>query len=1098
MANLRNALALFIHNKIESVKNFKFNGKKTLLRIALPVALVLPTSAIVAVPAWACNGASPVSVTSTTPNGNYSTGNINIQLVWGTSIGVPTGGVPYVNLNLGAVTRRATYESRIASKTLNFTYAIQAGDTSADLQYVATNSLVLNGATLLQNVSGDPAGCYNAGWTAGITLPALNGSSLATNKNISINGVAGKATVSTLTGLTAFEHNEGSNIISANAVNLSPSFSSSTTLYTASLRNDQTGIWVNATWTGTGETATVSAPGWGPFSLTSGTSIGKIPVSVGVTDISVKGFAEDGSSTTYTIRATRAGASENRLTGLALNNGLSLSPTFDSNTVTYSVAAANETSTVNITPTWAGVGETATATFGGSTYALTSGSQLATAMSLNVGANTLVITGYAQNGTTRTYTTTITRAPSSVSTLSALSLNNGLVLSPSFAAATTTYSVAAANETSTVSITPTWVGVGETATATFGGSTYALTSGSQLATAMSLNVGANTLTIKGYAASGATTTYTTTITRAASSVSTLSALALNNGLVLSPNFAAATTSYTVAASAETSTVFFTPTWIGVGETATANFNGTTYTLASGVLFDMPVDLGFGTTVLTIKGYAASGAITTYTITFTRATSSISTLSALSLSNGLTLSPSFASATTSYTVTAPNSTSTVSFTPTWGYQTGETVTATIGGVVYALTSFDSGSQFGTAVPLNFGANTLYIDGYASNGTSTRYTITINRPAATVSALTALTFTNSSITLAPTFDSATVTYAMTVPFTTTSTQVTGTWTGTGETATATFGGNTYALTSGTILATAIPLTAGAGNIVTVKGFAQDGSTTTYTVTITRTAAATVSSLSALTFTNTAITLAPTFAAATTTYAMTVPYTTSSTQVTGTWTGSFETATATFNGTTYSLTSGTILATAIPLSVGANVVTVKGFAQNGTSTTYTITITRTAASTVSALRSISFNAVWTVRPATYSSSTYTYSGTTPYGVGGSVYSNPDIYVDCIGTESATVTISGASTRATALLTLCADPVDSYPTSLKDATTNKFNVGVNVVTVVGYAQDGSKSTYVFTITKTPLTLSTPAAPTLTAVSESTTAISVNYSASQVSNTSV
>ena len=128
MANLRNALALFIHNKIESVKNFKFSGKKTLLRIALPVALVLPTSAIVAVPAWACNGASPVSVTSSTANGNYTTGNIDVQLVWGTSVGVPTGGVPYVSLNLGAgKDRRATYVSRTAPKTLYFTYTFKSG-----------------------------------------------------------------------------------------------------------------------------------------------------------------------------------------------------------------------------------------------------------------------------------------------------------------------------------------------------------------------------------------------------------------------------------------------------------------------------------------------------------------------------------------------------------------------------------------------------------------------------------------------------------------------------------------------------------------------------------------------------------------------------------------------------------------------------------------------------------------------------------------------------------------------------------------------------------------------------------------------------------
>jgi hypothetical protein len=289
---------------------------------------------------------------------------------------------------------------------------------------------------------------------------------------------------------------------------------------------------------------------------------------------------------------------------------------------------------------------------------------------------------------------------------------------------------------------------------------------------MSLALGANTLTITGYAASGATTTYTTTITRAASSVSTLSGLTLNNGLVLSPSFAAATTTYTVAASSETSTAFFTPTWIGVGETATATFGGFTYPLVSGVMFDMPISLIVGATV------------------------------------------------------------------------------------------------------------LYIDGYAANGSTTRYSVTVNRAASSVSTLTALTFTNSNITLAPTFNSSTVTYAMTVPFTTSSTKVTGTWNGIGETATATFGGSTYALTSGTILATAIPLNVGE-NVVTVTGYAQNGSTSTYTVTITRTAAETVSTLSALTFSN-SVALSPSFASDTVTYSSTVPFTTSTTQLTGTWTG------------------------------------------------------------------------------------------------------------------------------------------------------------------------------------------------------------------------
>ena len=390
MENLLNALTRFTQEKFADIKNYKFSGKKTLLRILLPVALILPTQAIVAIPAWACDGA-PTIVSSTTANGTYGAGSkINVYLQWSTAIGSVSGS-PVVQLNLGSgVVRNATYKNIVAPNQVHFEYTVQAGDVSSDLQYVNTTSLV--GGTITWGPNAQS--CSNRAITGSFrNLPSLAGSSLGTNKNIVINGGAALATVSTLTGLTAFEHNEAINSLSATPVTLSPAFASATTLYTASLRNDQTGIWVNATWTGTGETASVSAPGVGPFALTSGSSLGKIPVSVGVTDISVIGHAQNGTRTTYTIRATRAAATENRITGLSLSNGLRLSPTFDSGTVTYSVAAANETSTVNITSTWAGVGETATATFNGSTYALTSGSQLATAMNLSVGANSLVIRG---------------------------------------------------------------------------------------------------------------------------------------------------------------------------------------------------------------------------------------------------------------------------------------------------------------------------------------------------------------------------------------------------------------------------------------------------------------------------------------------------------------------------------------------------------------------------------------------------------------------------------------------------------------------------------------------------------------------------------
>ena len=144
MENLLNALTRFTQEKFADIQNYKFSGKKTLLRILLPVALILPTQAIVAIPAWACDG-NPTVVSSTTSDGTYGAGSvINVYAQWGTAFSSVTGS-PYIILNLGAVTRNATYTG-FSSNRMNFSYTVQAGDTSSDLNYVSTSSLIQSGA----------------------------------------------------------------------------------------------------------------------------------------------------------------------------------------------------------------------------------------------------------------------------------------------------------------------------------------------------------------------------------------------------------------------------------------------------------------------------------------------------------------------------------------------------------------------------------------------------------------------------------------------------------------------------------------------------------------------------------------------------------------------------------------------------------------------------------------------------------------------------------------------------------------------------------------------------------------------------------------
>ena len=87
---------------------------------------------------------------------------------------------------------RSSSESGSGSATLNFTYTVGAGDTSPDLDYVATNSLALNGGTITDA----------AGNSAVLTLASHGAAnSLGANKALVIDTTA--PTVSGVNSLTA-------------------------------------------------------------------------------------------------------------------------------------------------------------------------------------------------------------------------------------------------------------------------------------------------------------------------------------------------------------------------------------------------------------------------------------------------------------------------------------------------------------------------------------------------------------------------------------------------------------------------------------------------------------------------------------------------------------------------------------------------------------------------------------------------------------------------------------------------------------------------------------------------------------------------------
>ena len=86
------------------------------------------------------------SINSSTSNGTYKTGDvISIQVNFSESVAVT--GTPKLTLETGGTDRAVSYASGTGTNQLTFTYTVQAGDTTADLDYISSSALELNGWT---------------------------------------------------------------------------------------------------------------------------------------------------------------------------------------------------------------------------------------------------------------------------------------------------------------------------------------------------------------------------------------------------------------------------------------------------------------------------------------------------------------------------------------------------------------------------------------------------------------------------------------------------------------------------------------------------------------------------------------------------------------------------------------------------------------------------------------------------------------------------------------------------------------------------------------------------------------------------------------
>ena len=376
---------------------------------------------------------------------------------------------------------------------------------------------------------------------------------------------------------------------------LTPAFAAGTTSYTELVPNAVTSLTVRPTTADSQATVTINGT-----PVASGSASSPINLTLGLNTITVVVTAPDGTTTkTYTVTVNVA-SSNASLSNLVLSTG-ALTPAFATGTTSYTQSVANTVTSLTVTPTVAD--PTATVTVNGTPVESGSASS---SISLTVGNNTIKTVVTAQDGiTTKAYTVTVTRAPSSNADLNNLVLSTG-ALTPAFDTGTTIYTQSVSGTITSLTVTPTVADT--TATVTVNGTPVA--SGSASGT-IKLTVGLNTITTVVTAQDGTTTkTYTVTV-HVLSSNANLSNLVLSTG-ALTPVFATGTTSYTQSVANTITSLTVKPTLADT--TATVTVNGTP--VASGSASG-PISLSAGNNTITIVVTAQDGVTTkTYTVTVT--------------------------------------------------------------------------------------------------------------------------------------------------------------------------------------------------------------------------------------------------------------------------------------------------------------------------------------------------------------------------------------------------------------------------------------------------------------------------------------------------
>jgi len=250
------------------------------------------------------------NITSSKTNGSYTVGEV-ITITITFSGAVDVTGTPQLTLETGTVDRTINYASGTGTNTLSFTYTVQSGDISGDLDYHDTAALALNSGTI-----------KNAGSStnATLTLPSPGAAgSLGANKALVIDTTAPAAP-------SAPDMTTGTDTGSSNTDNLT---SSTTPVFTGTAEagctvtlydTDGTTVLGTATATGGNYSITSSALSAGPHTITA-----KATDAAGNVSIASSGLAVTIDTTVPTVNSVSVPANATYNVGQNLDFTVNLS-----------------------------------------------------------------------------------------------------------------------------------------------------------------------------------------------------------------------------------------------------------------------------------------------------------------------------------------------------------------------------------------------------------------------------------------------------------------------------------------------------------------------------------------------------------------------------------------------------------------------------------------------------------------------------------------------------------------------------------------------------------------------------------------------------